>query len=81
MRVAYLLLVHDKLEQTKRLIRALNHPDNIFIIHADAKFTDFENLKAFAFENSNVFIVTTRFDIEWGGIDMVGLLLHAVFLT
>src|SRR5690348_16302355 len=37
MKLAYLILIHHLPNQFKRMLRAIYHPDNIYLVHADLK--------------------------------------------
>lgn len=69
MKLAHLILAHNKPEQLARLVAGLAHPDADVYIHIDAK-TDigpFEQLKKLA----NVYFIADRVAVYWGAFNIV----------
>lgn len=67
MKIAALILVHKDLEQVKRLIDALQHPDIDIYIHIDKKCP----LTPSDFDNPNLRFTQKRFDITLFDFSMV----------
>ncbi|GAA5942380.1 hypothetical protein JCM3775_003240 [Rhodotorula graminis] len=70
-RVAYLFMVHteETLEGARQLVEHLWHPDDLFVVHADAKMNDsvVERYRASMGVCGNVQLVDEeRVDVEWG---------------
>ncbi|MDE5413800.1 beta-1,6-N-acetylglucosaminyltransferase [Alkalihalobacterium chitinilyticum] len=72
MKIAYIILAHNKPEQLIRLINRLNEEDITFIIHYDKNSPDseFGELKDF-FSNYNNIYFSERIKCYWGGINLV----------
>jgi hypothetical protein len=69
MRLAHLILAHDRIPQLERLINRLAHPAVDIFLHIDKKANlgDFERLKNL----NNVYFITGRVNIHWGKYSMV----------
>lgn len=79
-RLAYVILVHRGYDQTVRLLKAIYHPDNWYVIHVDAKAPNLkDSLVSFADSLPNVYVLTQSFDIGWGGPEMVYATLEGIF--
>ena len=67
MKVAYLILAHTDLKHLNKLIDAINYKCDIYI-HIDSKFkVDITQISG----GDNIHIIPHRFDIGWGGFNMV----------
>ena len=69
MRLAHLILTHDRVSQLERLIKRLAHPAADIFLHIDGKaniadFDGFKNLK-------NVYFINRRIKVHWGKYSMV----------
>jgi hypothetical protein len=76
MKVAHIILVHNKPDQLKRLLHALSHDDIISFIHIDKKC----NVSDFHFLNDlvNVVIVSVRNSVTWGGYSIAKAIIDSV---
>ena len=66
--LAFSILMYKDIEQVERLLRAIYRPQNIYCIHVDKK-TDNEIYRAMKGITNcfdNVFMTTTRIDVQWG---------------
>lgn len=55
-KLAYVILVHEKVAQTIRLLEAIYHPDNWYVIHVDVKSPDLkEDLVIYANRFHNMY--------------------------
>ncbi|MBX9733471.1 MAG: beta-1,6-N-acetylglucosaminyltransferase [Chitinophagaceae bacterium] len=70
MKIAHLILAHNKPEQLCRLVNRLAHPDVYVFIHIDKK-ADIVPFQKLLKEANNVIFVTNRIDIIWGSYRMV----------
>lgn len=63
-----------------RLILALYHPSHIFLIHVDLKAETelFEKLSKLSSSHSNIHLMETRRQVQWGGWSMVATMLDAI---
>mmetsp|Transcript_75543 Transcript_75543/g.147952 ORF Transcript_75543/g.147952 Transcript_75543/m.147952 type:complete len:811 (-) Transcript_75543:130-2562(-) len=84
-RIAYLLLVHDRPEQTMRLIRALTEKEHHFVIHLDTKAPREvrRRLEAFAETAASVHLVpqAQSVSVAWGGFNVVEATLRGISLA
>ncbi len=73
MKIAYLILAHNKPEQLKRLINKLNCDNVLFIIHIDEKVKGEEYKKFLSIQNnnSNIYFVEKRIKVYWGHFSIV----------
>ena len=73
MKHAFMIMAHNNFPQLTRLVKKLDHEDNKFFIHIDAKaaFTDSdkEMIKS-ACTRSELFF-TNRYSVTWGAYDQV----------
>jgi hypothetical protein len=69
MRLAHLILAHDRVSQLERLIKCLAHPSVDIFLHIDGKanIADFESLKSL----KNVYFISQRVKVYWGKYSMV----------
>jgi hypothetical protein len=69
MRLAHLILAHDRVSQLGRLIKRLAHPSVDIFLHIDAKanIADFVCLKNL----NNVYFIGRRVNVHWGKYSMV----------
>lgn len=80
LRLAYMLLVHENFDQTVRLLEAIYHPDNWYMIHVDHKVPTIKaSLVKYSQSFSNIFVLEKSFDIGWGGPEMVFATLEGMF--
>jgi len=79
LRIAYLLLFHQNLEQLKRLVHTIYHPYNVYVIHVDKKVDNIQEVRNFALQYRNIAVVERRFDIAWGSVEMVYATLEGLF--
>ncbi len=69
-KIAYLILAHKKKENLIEMLRILNSPDAIILIHIDGKFpemlNDVRNIVKTAFaQNENIYFVENPFKLSW----------------
>lgn len=64
-KIAYLLLVHDYLDNIVRIIKKLNFSNAFFYIHVDKKVDISPYLQKL--NAPNIFFVKERIDVQWGG--------------
>ncbi|HEY0246561.1 MAG TPA: beta-1,6-N-acetylglucosaminyltransferase [Mucilaginibacter sp.] len=69
MKVACLIITYTSAQQTLRLIKKLNNGHFDFYIHVDKKL-DLDTHKVL-FDEPNVYFVTDRIDVKWGGFTSV----------
>ncbi len=76
---AYLVLVHNNPAQFIRLINAADHPENLFLLHVDAKSGPAIHQAAaeFAASRPNVQILPAR-DVRWASWSVVDATLAAI---
>ena len=69
MRLAHLILAHNRPKQLERLLNRLLYPDNDIYVHLDKKtdIAPFEYLKNIP----NVFFITSRVSVYWGSYSIV----------
>ncbi len=69
MRIAHLILAHNKPEQLMRLVQRLAHPDADVYIHVDEKagIEQFDAVK----QMPQVYLVTERVKVYWGSFNIV----------
>lgn len=82
-RIAYVLLVHEKPAQAKRIITALQEPHlHTFVVHVDGKAPRavMVELHAFSRSHSNVHLMNDnrRMNISWGGFNIVQATLNGI---
>ncbi|MDD2710491.1 MAG: beta-1,6-N-acetylglucosaminyltransferase [Verrucomicrobiae bacterium] len=79
MSAAYFILLHHRFEQAVRMVEALWHPDNVYLIHVDQKADDaFAGSLAERFSKlSNVRFLPRR-RVVWGGYSLVQVHLDAM---
>ena len=80
-RIAYLLLVHEKPEQASRLIGALNEARHHFVVHVDGKApARVAKRLRLESEGGNVHVMpdALRRNISWGGFEMVQATLNGM---
>jgi len=79
MGVAYCLLAHKNPAQIARLLRALEHPDNLVVLHYEkrAPRSEHQALAALARDYSNVHLLLSR-PILWGRFSQVGTQLEGL---
>jgi len=66
MNISYLILAHNNFEHLSRLIDALDDGNSSFYIHIDKKTEEeYNNPK------EDVIVIPQRFDISWGGYNMI----------
>lgn len=66
MNISYLILAHNNFEHLSRLIDALDDGNSSFYIHIDKKTEEEYNNP-----REDVLVIPQRFDINWGGYNMV----------
>ncbi|TPX68329.1 hypothetical protein SpCBS45565_g03205 [Spizellomyces sp. 'palustris'] len=77
-KIAYLLLVHERLDVFSTLFDALYDQDGVFLIHVDAKRSDFRaevhkwliTHKVYA-NSDNIFVMENSFNMNWGASSIV----------
>ncbi len=76
---AHLIMVHSQPDQLGRLIRAIDHPDNLFLVHVDRKSPRrvHERIAAFASARSNVHLMQPR-DVRWASWSVVATTLAGI---
>lgn len=69
MPTAYFLFSHRDHEQVVRLFKAIHHPDNVYLVHWDAKSSaeDYERLKLALRPFPNAHFLEPREPVFWGG--------------
>jgi hypothetical protein len=67
MKIAWLIQCHKKPEQINLLLKTLNHENNYFFIHVDAKSSIKNKIK----NGKNIFILDESIDVKWGQISQV----------
>lgn len=80
MKICYLILLHHKFHQAKRLISRLNCPQASFIIHIDAKVSqeNFDRFKDEIAHIQSVSYVDNRVDSKWGSFDLTLAMLRMI---
>jgi hypothetical protein len=79
MKLAYLVLAHNNLEQLALLVNTLAHPRVSFIIHLDSKIeVNLEALRGSFAPNANVFFLDYRIAINWGGNTMLEAIISLI---
>lgn len=68
-KIAYLMLVHNDSEHLVRLINKLNYEAD-FYVHIDGKVS-VEIFKSALSEMPNVYFISERFPVFWGGFNMI----------
>lgn len=80
--IAYLVMAGRNYAQytVPRLLRALFSPDNLFLIHADAKLDEgtLDELRQFIPHRPNIHYLSRRRHVGWGAFSMVEVLLDAL---
>jgi hypothetical protein len=76
MKIAHLILAHKAPAQLERLLRALAHPQADIFIHLDKK-TDRRQFAHLALL-PNVWFVSRRFDVKWGGYSLTQAALESM---
>ena len=76
MKIAHIILVHNKPDQLHRLLMAIAHPDVVSFIHIDKKcrMDDF----SFLTKLDNVVTVSKRIDVTWGGFSIVRAIVTSI---
>jgi hypothetical protein len=79
MRIAYLLLAHNKIDQVFNLVRCLNYPDNGIFIHIKegVNFEIPDDIQ----KMSNVHFATKRYLAGWCGFSVIMANLHLLELA
>ncbi|PPC86126.1 MAG: hypothetical protein CTY37_06580 [Methylotenera sp.] len=83
MKICYLILIHHKFEQAKRLINQLANSQTCFVIHIDAKVDQatYERFKQDMVTISSIHY-SKRIDVKWGAFSLtkaiMETILHAV---
>jgi Core-2/I-Branching enzyme len=73
-KITFFILVHTLPEKVIRLIKAVYSPKHYYYLHIDAKAHETQQvLSSFSSQFPNVFVATTRFDTNWGGISLLYL--------
>ncbi|KAJ3014155.1 hypothetical protein HKX48_005308 [Thoreauomyces humboldtii] len=77
-KIAYLLLVHERLDIFQTLFDALYDTDGLFLIHVDSKRGEFKNrvhewllLDPHYREAKNIFVMPNSFNLNWGASSIV----------
>ncbi|KAI9105590.1 core-2/I-branching enzyme-domain-containing protein [Phlyctochytrium arcticum] len=77
-KIAYLLLLHERLDTFSKLFEALFDQDGVFLIHVDAKRGPFRSeIQAWLTghpvysQASNIFVMEKSFNINWGASSIV----------
>ncbi len=81
--IAYLLLVHQKPAQFKRLFMSIWHPQNYYLIHIDRKSNNYihNQVRNIIEKYSNVSMLDSHY-CTWGGFSLVKVTLKAIkYLT
>ncbi|PSL21508.1 beta-1,6-N-acetylglucosaminyltransferase [Dyadobacter jiangsuensis] len=81
MHIHYLILAHKNLNQTDRLIRALEGKETTFYVHVDKKINAGELKKTDFFRRSDVKIIKNRKNVSWGGYSIVAATLDLMRLA
>lgn len=68
-KIAYLILAHSDSTHLKRLIENIDYKCDIYI-HVDKK-ANIEDFKNKIKDKSNIYFSDNRFDIQWGGFNMI----------
>jgi len=76
MKVAHIILVHNKPLQLKKLLKSLEHADCKAFVHLDRKcnFQDF----AFLEKHSFVELISDRQNVTWGGFSIVKAIMASI---
>ncbi len=79
MRIAYLILAHNKPDQLARMLRVLEYDGASFYLHVDKKspIDQFIEL-AGQHSNNNIKWLDRRIDVRWGGFSMVEAILALI---
>jgi len=78
-KIAYLLLVHQNPNQTKRLFRAIYHPDNLYFINLDGKMPRYLRQKIARdplMKEGNVYL--TEKELAWADWNLVQIVLDTM---
>ena len=69
MKIAHIILTHEKPYQLQRLVAKLSHPNAAIFIHVDLK----KDISDFAVFHSvpNVHLINNRVNVKWGGYSMI----------
>ena len=67
MKIAFLIQCHKKPEQVNFLLETLQHRNNFFFVHVDAK----SSIKSDIRNGKNIFILDESIDVKWGRISQV----------
>jgi hypothetical protein len=67
MKIAFLIQCHKKPKQINLLLETLEHENNFFFVHVDAK----SSIKSEIRNNKNVFILDKCINVKWGQISQV----------
>lgn len=76
-KIAYIVLAHNAPDHLARLVKRLQHPDDVFFIHIDVK-SDEEQFKNALGDLSAIHFVKKRENGRWGGIELVNASLNAM---
>lgn len=71
--LAYLILLHDQVEQFERQLRLIYQPQNVYCIHVDMKssLTVLKAIQSIAACFDNVFLTTKRESVIWSGMTLL----------
>ena len=69
-KIAYLILAHKNKENLIEMLRILNSPDAIILIHIDGKFLEMLNdvrnhVKTGFPQNENIYFIKNPFKLSW----------------
>lgn len=70
MRHAFLILAHNYPEELRRLIQALDHPDNDIFIHLDAK-SQLQPEEFITIPTHSKVVFVPRHEVTWGGVSQI----------
>ncbi len=75
MKIAHIILTHEKPYQLQRLVAKLSHPNASIFIHVDLKkemidFSVFDSVP-------NVYLIKNRVNVKWGGFSMIQATLNS----
>lgn len=76
-RIAYLILCHEHPQLLARLIRAIDHPDDVYVVHVDRK-ADIEAFRTATAGQPRLHWVEPRVAVHWAGYSVVEATLAAL---
>ena len=71
LRHAYMIGVHNQFALLELLLRGLDHPQNDFFIHVDAKVKDFDFAYFSSVTKHSKVYYTDRVSVNWGGYNQI----------